>query len=73
MRRNKTMRRKLHHRQRSRRHRYRRRHTRKQKGGDLPVPAGALISVSTGGEYGVPFLAQKEDVEAMLEKGSLED
>ena len=69
---NKTMRRKLQRRQRSRNcRRYRRRQTRKQRGGDLPVPAGALVAVSSGGEYGVPLLVTKERYEA--EREGLED
>jgi hypothetical protein len=57
--------------QRSRRHG--RRHTRRQKGGGLPVPAGALVGVSTGGEFGVPTLMRKEQYEKEKENGSLED
>ena len=73
MRRNKTLRRKLQHRQRSRRHRHRRRHTRKQRGGNLPVPAGALVGMSTGGEYGTPILLAKEQADELLRQGSLEE
>ncbi len=50
------MRRKLRHRQRSRRRRNYRRFTRKQRGGELPVPRGAVVAISTGGEYGIPVL-----------------
>jgi hypothetical protein len=71
-RRNKTMRRKLRHRQRSRRHKYRR-HTRRQRGGDLPVPSGAVVAISTGGEYGVPILMSKETAEKLQESGGLEE
>jgi hypothetical protein len=55
---NKTLRRKLQRRQRTRNaRRYRKRQTRRrQTGGGLPVPEGALVAVSTGGEYGVPIL-----------------
>lgn len=69
---NKTMRRRLQKRQRSRRlsRRYKTRRQR-QKGGDLPVPAGSLVAVSTGGELGVPILMRKEQFEA--QKESLED
>lgn len=71
---NKTLRRKRHHKQRSRRHKsYRKQTRRRQRGGDLPVPAGALVSVSTGGEYGVPILMRKEEFEADKERGSLDD
>ena len=65
------MRRKRFRRQRSRRHG--RRHTRRHRGGGLPVPAGALVGISTGGEYGVPTLMSKEQYESEKEKGSLED
>jgi chemotaxis response regulator CheB len=66
--------------QRSRKH-HARRHTRrnrsrnrnKQRGGSLPVPAGALVGMSTGGEYGVPILMSKEKAEAELERGGLEE
>lgn len=68
---NKTMRRKRFRKQRSRRHG--RRHTRRHRGGGLPVPAGALVGISTGGEYGVPVLMRKEQYETEKEKGSLED
>ena len=72
---NKTMkqRRKRFRKQRSRRHRSYRRQTRSQKAGGLPVPAGALVGVSTGGEYGVPVLMSKEHYETEKGKGSLED
>lgn len=75
MRRNKTMRRKLQHRQRSRRHRFRHRHrhTRRQRGGDLPVPSGALVGISTGGEYGRTILVPKDQAEDLLDRGSLEE
>lgn len=69
---NKTMRRKRQQKQRSRRHRHRR-HTRRHRGGSLPVPSGALVGMSTGGEYGVPILLTRERAEAELEKGGLED
>ncbi len=65
------MRRKRFRRQRSRRHG--RKHTRRHRGGGLPVPAGALVGISTGGEYGVPTLMLKEQYEIEKEKGSLED
>ena len=71
---NKTMRSKLQRKQRSRRlsrHRKTRRH--RQRGGDLPVPAGAIVSVSTGGEYGLPVLMSKDEYEREKERGSLED
>ena len=68
---NKTMRRKRFRKQRSRRHG--RRHTRRSRGGGLPVPAGSLVGISTGGEFGVPTLMLKEHYEAEKEKGSLED
>lgn len=69
---NKTMRRKLQRRQRSRRlSRHRKTRGRRQRGGDLPVPAGSLVAVSTGGELGVPILMRKEQFEA--QKESLED
>lgn len=69
---NKTLRRKRFRKQRSRRH-SRRRHTRRHRGGGLPVPAGALVAVSTGGEYGIPILIKREKYEAEKESGSLED
>ena len=65
------MRRKRFRRQRSRRQG--RRHTRRHRGGGLPVPAGALVGISTGGEFGVPTLMSKEQYESEKEKGSLED
>lgn len=71
---NKTMRSKLQRKQRSRRlsrHRKTRRH--RQRGGDIPVPAGAIVAVSTGGEYGLPVLMSKEVYEEVKERGSLED
>ena len=69
---NKTLRRKRFRKQRSRRHG--KRHTRRHyRGGSLPVPAGALVGVSTGGEYGIPILMNKEQYESEKEKGSLED
>jgi len=71
---NKTMRSKLQRKQRSRRlsrHRKTRRHRQKQRGGDLPVPAGAIVAVSTGGEYGFPVLMSKEVFEQV--KDGLED
>lgn len=75
---NKTLRRKLQRRQRSRNtRRYRKRQTRrKQKqrgGGSLPVPAGALVAISSGGEYGMPMLMSKERAEELQESGGLED
>ena len=70
---NKTLRRKRHSKQRSRRHRSYRKQTRRHRGGALPVPAGALVGVSTAGEYGIPILMRKEQYEAEKEKGSLED
>ena len=42
-----------------------------QRGGSLPVPPGALVGISTQGEYGVPLLMTREKFEE--EKGSLED
>jgi len=71
---NKTLRRKRQRKQRSRKH-HPRRHTRRHRhrGGSLPVPAGALVGMSTGGEYGVPILITRERAEAELEKGGLED
>ncbi len=68
---NKTMRRKRFRKQRSRRHG--KRHTRRHRGGGLPVPAGSLVGISTGGEHGVPLLMNKEQYEMEKEKGSLED
>lgn len=68
------MRQKLQRKQRSRRlsrHRRTRRH--RQRGGGLPVPAGSLVAVSTGGEYGVPILMSKEQFESEKDGGSLED
>jgi hypothetical protein len=71
---NKTLRRKKQRRQRSRRHSHRKnRHTRRQKGGSLPVPAGSVVAISTGGEYGVPILMSKEKAVAEQESGSLEE
>jgi len=67
---NKTLRRKRQQRQRSSR-RSRRRQTRRQKGGSLPVPAGAVVAVSSKGEYGVPLLMTREKFEE--EGESLED
>ncbi len=67
------MRRKLQKRQRSRRALRRRMTRRRQKAGGLPVPAGSLVGVSTGGEYGVPILITKESYEKEKEKGSLDD
>lgn len=71
-RRNKTLRRKLHKKQRSRRHRSYRRFTRRyrQKGG-LPVPDGSIVAISTGGELGVPILMTKDQAEELQEKGGL--
>jgi hypothetical protein len=68
---NKTMRRKRFRRQRSRRQG--RKYTRRSRGGGLPVPAGALVGISLGGEHGVPLLMSKEQYETEKEKGSLED
>lgn len=69
---NKTLRRKLQKRQRTRNsRRYRKRQTRRQKGGDLPVPPGALVAVSTGGEYGIPILLPVQKY--MQAKEGLED
>ena len=65
------MRRKLRHRQRSRR-RHSRRFTRRQHGG-LPVPAGSVVAISTGGELGVPILLSKEKAEELQERGDLEE
>jgi hypothetical protein len=59
--------------QRARRHTRRNRNRNKQRGGSLPVPAGALVGMSTGGEYGVPILMSKEKAEAELERGGLEE
>ena len=59
--------------QRARRHTRRHRNRNKQRGGSLPVPAGALVGMSTGGEYGVPILMSKEKAEAELERGGLEE
>ncbi len=67
------MRRKLRHRQRSRRRRNYRRFTRKQRGGELPVPRGAVVAISTGGEYGIPVLMSKEQADELQEKGGLEE
>jgi len=69
---NKTMRKKRQQRQRSRRRSYKR-HTRRQRGGTLAAPAGSIVAISTGGEYGVPILMSKEKAEAELERGSLEE
>jgi hypothetical protein len=71
---NKSLRRKRQTKQRSRKH-HARRHTRRnrQRGGSLPVPAGALVGMSTGGEYGVPILITRERAEAELERGGLEE
>lgn len=69
---NKTMRKKRQRRQRSRRRSYRR-HTRRHRGGGLAAPDGAVVAISTGGEYGVPILMSKEKAEAELEKGGLEE
>ena len=69
---NKTMRRKKQRRQRSRRHSHKR-HTRRQKGGTLPVPPGAVVAMSTGGEYGVPILLSKEKAVEEQERGGLEE
>ena len=66
------MRRKRQRRQRSRRL-SKRRLTRRHRGGELPVPAGSLVGVSLGGEYGVPILMTKERYEEEKEKNSLED
>lgn len=68
---NKTLRRKRFRKQRSRRHG--KRHTRRSRGGGLPVPAGSLVGISTGGEHGVPLLMSKEQYEKEKENGSLED
>lgn len=71
---NKTMRRKLQKKQRSRRlsrHRYHKTRKHRQRGGSLAVPAGSLVAVSTAGEYGVPVLMTKETFEQ--EQSSLED
>ena len=57
----------------TRRNRSRNRNRNKQRGGSLPVPAGALVGMSTGGEYGVPILMSKEKAEAELERGGLEE
>ncbi len=65
------MRRKRFRKQRSRRQG--RRQTRHRRGGALPVPAGSLVGISTGGEHGVPLLMNKEQYEMEKEKGSLED
>jgi len=46
---------------------------RRHRGGGLPVPAGALVGISTGGEHGVPLLMSKEQYEREKESGSLED
>ena len=59
--------------QRARRHTRRNRNRNKQRGGSLPVPAGALVGMSTGGEYGVPILITRERAEAELERGGLEE
>lgn len=66
------MRKQRQRRQRSRRH-LRKRLTRRHRGGSLPVPPGALVGMSTGGEYGVPILITRERAEAELEKGGLEE
>ncbi len=69
---NKTLRRKLQRRQRSRRasrRRLTRRH--RQKGGDLPVPAGSVVAIRMGGEYGAPVLMTKEKYEEV--ENSLEE
>ena len=42
-----------------------------QRGGSLPVPPGALVGISTQGEYGVPLLITRERFEE--EGDSLED
>ncbi len=73
---NKTMRsrqrrQKLQRKQRSRRlsrHRKTRRH--RQRGGDLPVPAGAIVAVSTGGEYGLPVLMSKTSMKEKKREGA---
>jgi len=65
---NKSLRKTKHH---ARRHT--RRNRNRQRGGSLPVPAGALVGMSTGGEYGVPILMSKEKAEAELERGGLEE
>jgi hypothetical protein len=75
---NKTLRRKRQRRQRSRRLRFHRRQTfkpflKRLKGGNLPVPAGSLVGVSLGGEYGVPILLPKEVYEREKEREGLED
>ncbi len=67
------MRRKRQVRQRSRRHRHRKQTRRRQRGGSLPVPAGAVVAISTGGEYGVPVLMSKEQAEEEQERGGLEE
>ena len=73
-RRNKTLRRKLQRKQRSRRiSRHRQTRRCNQKGGGLPVPEGALVSVSLGGEYGLPVLMLKDKYEAEKDGGHLED
>ena len=69
---NKTLRRRRFRKQRSRRHQ-RRHQTRRHRGGSLPVPAGALVGVSTSGEYGTPILMTRERYQEEKEKGSLED
>jgi N12 class adenine-specific DNA methylase len=67
------MRRKRQRRQRTRRFFLKKRHSRKQKGGSLPVPTGSLVAVSLGGEYGVPVLMPKDQYESEKEKEGLED
>lgn len=69
---NKTLRRRRQRKQRSRRHSHRR-HTRRHRGGGLPVPAGSLVGMSTGGEYGIPILISKEKAETEQERGGLEE
>ena len=71
--RNRTMRRKLQKKQRSRRLSRTRSRRLRQRGGDLPVPDGSLVAVSTGGEYGVPILMSKESFEEQKGKGGLEE
>jgi hypothetical protein len=70
----KTLRRKLQRRQRTRNtRRYRKRTLRRQRGAGLPVPPGALVAISTGGEYGIPILMSKEKAEELQADGSLEE
>ena len=70
------MRRKRQRKQRSRRHSHKRltrRHKHTHRGGSLPVPAGSIVAISTGGEYGIPMLMSKEKADAEIASGGLEE